>query len=81
MLIPHHTVYRAHGTAIWVGPEGKPVEKDTLQCQHCQRHWFVEPGSGRHRGWCLKCGGPTCGGRKCLACVPFLKKVEGEAAW
>lgn len=65
-----------------VRPEGPPIARDTMQCQHCMRHWVVNPGSGRHRGWCVKCGGPLCGAEKCMTeCVPFMKKVEGEARW
>lgn len=63
-------------------PEGPPREYDTMQCSHCMKHWRVIPGSGQHRGWCLKCNGPLCGAQKCMTeCVPFLKKVEGEAPW
>jgi hypothetical protein len=63
-------------------PDGPPIERDTMQCQHCMKHFAVEPGSGRHRGWCTKCSGPLCGAATCMAnCVPFLKKVEGKAPW
>lgn len=39
---------------------------DTWQCVHCsltQRH---EPGSGRLRGYCLRCPGFTCGRPECV---------------
>ena len=52
------------------------VERDTFQCRHCNRAVVVEPGSGKRRGWCLKCAGPTCGSRGCETCVPFLKRLE-----
>lgn len=69
------------GYFIIVRPEGPPSEGETLQCCHCMKHWKVKPGSGVHRGWCGNCGAPTCGGEKCQACVPFMKKVEGKAPW
>ena len=52
------------------------VERDCLQCVHCQYTWFVEPGSGKERGWCTGCDGPTCGGKECQVCVPFMKRIE-----
>ncbi len=52
---------------------GRTVERSTLQCKHCGRHWVPQPGSGRKRGFCTVCMGPTCG-PKCLAgvsaCIP-----------
>lgn len=75
MLIPKYTTRRPSGLVIVTGPGGVQ-ERDTLACVHCQAHWIVRPGSGRTRGWCLKCGGPTCGAPGCDACVPFEKKLE-----
>jgi hypothetical protein len=74
------TTRRAKGYAVWSGPDGRPVERDTLQCVHCQAHWFVEPGSGRRRGFCTRCMGPTCGAAKCDPCAPFLKQLEAMEA-
>ncbi len=72
-----------NGGHITIVDPDKPIyERDTLQCVHCQKHWIVEPGSGRQRGWCLKCNGPLCGAQKCMTeCVPFEKKIYGEAPW
>jgi hypothetical protein len=75
-----HTVRKPSGTIIIVG-DGPVVEHDTLQCVHCMKHWIVQPGSGRRRGWCTHCNGPLCGDKKCFTCVPFMKKIEGEAKW
>lgn len=70
------------GYILIVRPEGSPIEQETLQCVHCMKHWSVIPGSGKHRGFCTKCMGPLCGAEKCMReCVPFMKKVEGEAKW
>jgi hypothetical protein len=49
---------------------------DTLQCVHCGMHWIPVKGSGRIRGFCTKCGGPTCGSHECMKCVPFEKKLD-----
>lgn len=62
-------------------PEGPPIERETNQCVHCMAHYVVQPGSGRRRGWCTHCAGPLCGAERCFQCVPFMKKVEGEAPW
>lgn len=75
-----HTVKKPAGTIIIVG-DGPTIERDTLQCVHCMKHWVVQPGSGRRRGWCTRCNGPLCGAQECFTCVPFIAKVEGEAPW
>jgi hypothetical protein len=49
---------------------------DTLQCPHCQAHFQVVPGSGRRRGFCMRCNAPHCGAKECFTCVPFEKKLE-----
>jgi len=70
------------GQVTIVRPDGPTVQRDTCQCQHCMRHWVVEPGSGKQRGWCVKCNGPLCGAPKCMKeCVPFIAKVYGERPW
>ncbi len=55
---------------------GWTVVSETVQCVHCQRHWSMEPGSGRERGWCRKCMGPICGAEPCFTCVPAEKMLE-----
>lgn len=53
------------------------AEGQTMSCVHCQRTWEVHPGSGRERGWCLRCGGPTCGSKACTErCVPWERQLE-----
>lgn len=49
---------------------------DTAQCVHCNAHFVMERGSGKKRGWCMNCGGITCGGVECSRCVPFEKKLD-----
>lgn len=57
--------------------DGKHVA-DTLQCVHCSAHWVVVAGSGKHRGWCLRCKGPLCGSVRCMGdCIPLRKRLEG----
>lgn len=78
-----HTVRNPHGNALWTDPDSGTVEKDTLQCVHCEAHWNVEPGSGRKRGWCVNCAGPHCGAEACHTCTPFEMKLaqwDKEAA-
>ncbi len=74
-LIPRHAA-----GAILFEENGREQQQDTLKCVHCQRHWVVEPGSGRVRGWCRKCSGPHCGTQKCYECVPWEKAMEAKEA-
>lgn len=59
-----------------IGPDGN-VAGETLMCRHCQAHWVVQMGSGKQRGFCLKCMGPTCGASACeTECIPWEKMIE-----
>lgn len=70
---------QASGYFVETGPSGGVIEGETLQCKHCQRHWKVQPGSGKRRGFCMNCMGPTCGADPCEArCVPFEKAIEAR---
>ena len=48
----------------------------TKQCSHCGGHFVMEKGSGKLRGWCMKCHEITCGKIECCKCVPFEKKLD-----
>ena len=48
----------------------------TLQCCHCGGHFQVVKGSGRERGFCLKCGSVTCGSPECDYCIPAEARLE-----
>ena len=56
--------------------EGEAIEHDTLQCVHCGMHWKVQRGSGKKRGFCTNCMGPTCGQHKCDPCYPQEKQLD-----
>ncbi len=71
-----HTVRRASGWTQITDPLLGTVEHDVLKCVHCQYIWQVQPGSGRKRGFCLKCMGPTCGQEKCVPCSPVEKQLD-----
>jgi hypothetical protein len=73
-----HSVLRPHGTIIITDPAlGRELHMDVLTCVHCQKGWVVEPGSGKRRGFCMKCNGVTCGAEKCDACLgPIEKRIE-----
>lgn len=70
-----------HGTHIVSDPGAdRPLaEYSTLQCVHCGRHWTIVPGSGRVRGFCGRCNGPTCGPRCDGKCVPEELMLENLA--
>lgn len=47
------------------------VTADTVACIHCGYNWVWQPGSGKRRGFCMKCNGLVCGRPACvqLGCV------------
>lgn len=72
------TARTPHGVLIATHFSGVQEERDLLTCAHCQHTWAVVPGSGRERGWCRRCGGPTCHRPACArrGCVPFARWLE-----
>lgn len=52
----------------------------TIQCGHCGCHFISIRGSGKIRGFCMKCMKTTCGKIKCDVCIPYeykLDKIDG----
>lgn len=50
---------------------------DTLQCAHCGMHWVTKPGSGKERGWCMRCHAPLCGKAPCFEdCLPYEARID-----
>ncbi|HSZ58591.1 MAG TPA: hypothetical protein VK797_23185 [Tepidisphaeraceae bacterium] len=74
--MPDHSVLKPHGTIIVTDPDAGTIVKDCLRCCHCQAVWVVVRGSGKRRGFCTKCMGPTCGSDECMACNPWEKRLE-----
>jgi|SRR5579862_4730567 len=66
--------------------DGGPVEqRDLLSCIHCAYTWVPRPGSGRLRGYCMRCAGFLCGRPACtaLGCVhreQLLENIEAARA-
>lgn len=73
--MPRHTLLRPHGYIIITDPEAPTIEYDTHQCCHCGAHFAIIPGSGRLRGYCLHCDGPTCGAEACGKCDPLKRRL------
>jgi len=49
----------------------------TRQCGHCNTHHVCVKGSGKLRGFCMKCNSWLCGAPACIAeCRPFEQKME-----
>jgi len=72
-----HSVLKPSGHVICTPLDGsKETQVDLVHCCHCSRLWIWEVGSGKKRGWCLKCNGITCGSELCDVCVPKEKQVE-----
>ena len=59
--------------------DGKVVA-ETKVCCHCSKHWVPEPGSGKVRGFCVKCHGYLCGAEKCMVHYAFEKQIEDYEA-
>jgi hypothetical protein len=78
-----YTIRRPHGVLLATHFDGTLEERDILVCCHCQYTWAVMPGSGRRRGWCIRCDALVCGKQRCMAeCAPFerwLEAVERKA--
>jgi len=67
-----------NGTFEFYTEEGTKSFK-SIQCLHCGSHYQVIPGSGKQRGYCLKCKGFLCGKEDCLKdCVPYEARIEIE---
>jgi hypothetical protein len=65
----------------WSFDGGPVVVTDIVRCVHCFYSWKWIPGSGKHRGFCTRCNGLTCGDPACEAngCVcqeAWLDNVE-----
>lgn len=61
---------------VRVTSDGASEEHDTQQCVHCGAVWEFRPGSGRTRGFCVRCMGVTCGNPACDACVPIEARLD-----
>lgn len=78
-IIGYHSAPSAHGHITTQDWDGRTIEIDTRQCCHCGGHFPVTPGSGRKRGYCLKCNDVTCGRAHCDECRSYKKfKEEGH---
>ena len=76
---------KAEGVATVAMPYGEIAERKTATCGHCQRIFYVQPGTDGtsaagpvqgpalcHRCWSLVC--PRC--HKHGRCTPWLKQME-----
>ena len=61
---------------------GPPVVQDLVCCVHCGYMWAWAPGSGRRRGYCLKCHGLLCGRDGCVGrpCQHWMHGIENLEA-
>jgi hypothetical protein len=63
------------GAIIITTPAGE-TQRSTLQCCHCGNHFISVRGSGIQRGFCIPCGKVTCGAKRCMAHLPFEKRLD-----
>lgn len=56
----------------------RAVQTDLVRCVHCGYMWQFVPGSGRRRGFCMRCNGFVCGQHYCEAvgCVEWRQQLE-----
>jgi hypothetical protein len=71
-------VRKPHGNFSIIDPSSPSpvIEGDTLRCCHCGYVWIPIRGSGRKRGFCMKCMDVTCGSRQCMECLPHDKMLD-----
>ena len=69
------TTLRPNGWLIGTFEDGRQVEYETVQCVHCGLHFPIVPGSGKIRGYCMRCAGPVCG-PDCARCVPTERLLD-----
>jgi hypothetical protein len=69
------SVLRPMSNIIISHEDGGVEEIDCVHCCHCGVVMRITPGSGKKRGYCMKCMRVTCGQGKCDACVPYEKQV------
>lgn len=48
----------------------------TQMCCHCGGHFQMVKGSGKRRGFCMKCMKITCGAPECDPCIPLEARLE-----
>jgi len=75
MIHLHYKNTKALSDGFLIDETGLVTERELLHCVHCGYMWQVQPGSGRKRGYCTCCAGPTCGRTECDSCVPLMKKL------
>jgi len=75
MHLLKHVSRKSLSDIIITYDDGREVCGEMLHCVHCGFMWQVKPGSGKKRGFCQKCSGPTCGRTDCDTCIPLMKKL------
>lgn len=72
---------QVRGVLVSQAYEGGPEQQvDLCQCCHCQAVFPYVRGSGAVRGWCMRCGGITCGNHLCDVCVPWQQLIANLEA-
>ena len=78
MLLPKLTVPRPKSNIIITHGSGRVDEFDCVSCVHCGKVMKIEAGSGKERGFCMSCMGPTCGKDGCeKTCTPMERTLYG----
>jgi hypothetical protein len=71
----------AHVPGALVAPGGEVLERDVLQCAHCQRSVVLHPLRTRPRSYCAKCDHYICDDPICnRECRPFAHVLDRAAS-
>lgn len=67
------------GLATWTFPAAKAIERETVRCEHCGRHWYSRGTDGTRDlgGHCRICWSSIC--TPCAdrgGCTPLLRRIE-----
>lgn len=76
-----------HNAGVFIEISGESdkfsTNEDAIQCIHCGFTWVLQLNSGRERGWCMNCLGPTCGKERCETVCQhieaFIEAIEAKS--
>jgi hypothetical protein len=76
LILPSEPQYERKASGYIIMDDGNgPVETAaTLRCCHGGENFISIKGSGKRRGWCIRCMGVTCGSHE--ICSDWRRRLE-----